>query len=80
MLHITQITLNKYFTLITIKTTSIDCLYNFVELCYNICMKKVTKYADIKKQQKIKQTKQFKDKYFEYYDDIKSHTHDVYDW
>ena len=34
-------------------------------------MKKVTKYADIKKQQKIKQTKQFKDKYFEYYDDIK---------
>lgn len=43
-------------------------------------MKKVTKYADIKKQQKIKQTKQFKDKYFEYYDDIKSHTHNVYDW
>ena len=22
----------------------------------------------------------FKERYFEYYDDIKSHTHDVYDW
>ncbi len=26
------------------------------------------------------QTKDFKNKYFAYYDDIKSHTHDVYDW
>jgi len=43
-------------------------------------MKKVAKYSDIKKQQKINQTKQFKNKYFEFYDDIKSHTHDVYDW
>ena len=43
-------------------------------------MKKTKKYSDIKKQQKINQTKQFKNKYFEYYDDIKSHTHDVYDW
>lgn len=43
-------------------------------------MKKDTKYTDIKKQQQLKQTKQFKDKYFEYYDDIKSHTHRVYDW
>ena len=22
----------------------------------------------------------FKERYFEYYDDVKSHTHDVYDW
>jgi len=28
----------------------------------------------------IKQTKQFKDKYFAYYDDVKSNTHEVYDW
>jgi len=37
-------------------------------------------YKNIKKQQKLKQTKQFKNSYFEFYDDIKSHTHDVYDW
>jgi len=43
-------------------------------------MEQNKKYTEIKKLQKIKQTKQFKDKYFEFYDDIKSHTHDVYDW
>lgn len=43
-------------------------------------MEQKKKYSEIKKQQKAKQTKQFKEKYFEYYDDIKSHTHDVYDW
>ena len=35
---------------------------------------------NIKQTKKIKETKKFKEKYFEYYDDIKSHTHDVYDW
>ena len=29
---------------------------------------------------KNKETKKFKEKYYEYYDDIKSHTHNVYDW
>ena len=42
-------------------------------------MKKKT-YKTIKKEKKNKETKQFKEKYFEYYDDIKSHTHNVYDW
>lgn len=48
-----------------------------------MCMKeikKTTKYSDIKKQQKKNEAKKFKEKYFEYYDDIKSHTHNVYDW
>ncbi len=26
------------------------------------------------------QTEQFKNKYFDFYDDIKSHTHKRYDW
>ena len=43
-------------------------------------MDKKKNYNEIKKQQKLKQTKQFKNNYFEFYDDIKSHTHDVYDW
>ncbi len=30
--------------------------------------------------QNNKQTSDFKRKYFEFYDDIKSPTHDVYDW
>ena len=33
-----------------------------------------------KKKKELLATKKFKEKYFEYYDDIKSHTHDVYDW
>ena len=43
-------------------------------------MEKKTSYKEIKKQQRLKQAKQFKNSYFEFYDDIKSHTHDVYDW
>ena len=43
-------------------------------------MKQEKKYSTIKKQQKKKDTKKFKEKYFEFYDDVKSHTHDVYDW
>ena len=35
---------------------------------------------DDKKKRQIEETKKFKQKYFEFYDDIKSHTHDVYDW
>ena len=31
------------------------------------------------KKKKLAETKKFKEKYFEFYDDIKSHTHDVYD-
>ena len=33
-----------------------------------------------KKKQEEKKTKKFKEDYYTYYDDIKSHTHDVYDW
>lgn len=32
------------------------------------------------KKTKNPDTKKFKEKYFEQYDDIKSHTNDVYDW
>lgn len=34
----------------------------------------------MKKQSKKNETKKFKEKYFEYYDDVKSHTHKIYDW
>ncbi len=37
-------------------------------------------YKEIQEAKKRAETKRFKEKYFEYYDDIKSHTHDVYDW
>lgn len=43
-------------------------------------MKENKKYSAIKKQQNANNTKKFKEKYFEYYDDVKSHTHNVYDW
>lgn len=34
-----------------------------------------------KKENKRKNSNQkFKDSYFAFYDDVKSHTHDVYDW
>jgi len=37
-------------------------------------------YKEIKNKQNATSAKKFKEKYFEYYDDVKSHTHDVYDW
>lgn len=49
-------------------------------ICYHKHMKTKKKYSEIKKNKKAKDTKKFKEKYFEFYDDIKSHTHDVYDW
>jgi len=33
-----------------------------------------------KKKKKSKETQKFKEKYFDYYDDVKSHTHKIYDW
>ena len=33
-----------------------------------------------KKDQEKQKLKKFKEDYYAYYDDIKSHTHDVYDW
>lgn len=41
-------------------------------------MKKTTE--ELKKKQKQAETKKFKESYYSYYDDVKSHTHDVYDW
>lgn len=35
---------------------------------------------DKKKNIKLNETKKFKEKYYDYYDDVKSHTHNVYDW
>ena len=35
---------------------------------------------DKKTKQKKNETKKFKEKYFEFYDDVKSHTHNIYDW
>ena len=33
-----------------------------------------------KKKKQTEQNKKFKDDYFAYYDDVKSHTHKVVDW
>ena len=33
-----------------------------------------------KRKKELQETKRFKEKYFDYYDDIKSHTHKRYDW
>ena len=33
-----------------------------------------------KRKKELQETKKFKEKYFDYYDDIKSHTHKKYDW
>jgi len=38
----------------------------------------MTKQEKLKKQ--LAETKKFKEKYFEYYDDIKTHTMTKYDW
>lgn len=43
-------------------------------------MKKKTSLKQIKNQQELNKTKKLKQQYFDFYDDIKSHTHDVYDW
>ena len=42
--------------------------------------KKKLTYVEIKKQQELAKTKREKEKYFEYYDDVKSHTHKIIDW
>lgn len=33
-----------------------------------------------RKTNKNSETQKFKEKYFEYYDDVKSHTHKIVDW
>lgn len=38
------------------------------------------KSNDKKTKKQKEELKKFKDKYFEYYDDVKSHTHKIYDW
>lgn len=45
-------------------------------------MEKNTQKAiqQIKQKKKLEETKKFKDVYYNYYDDVKSHTHQVYDW
>lgn len=42
--------------------------------------KKKPTYAQIKHKQQLEKTKRDKEKYFEYYDDIKSNTHKIIDW
>lgn len=42
--------------------------------------KKKLTYAQIKRKQQLEKTKRDKEKYFEYYDDIKSNTHKIIDW
>lgn len=37
-------------------------------------------YTQIKRQQELAKTRRDKEKYFEYYDDIKSNTHKIIDW
>ena len=43
---------------------------------YNLIMKP----NDKNKKKQAEQMKKFKEKYFDYYDDVKSHTHKIYDW
>jgi alpha-beta hydrolase superfamily lysophospholipase len=43
-------------------------------------LKKGKKVSPKKENKKLAQTQVFKNRYFEFYDDVKSHTHDVYDW
>ena len=38
------------------------------------------KQKKLKENEKKKQNQKFKDEYFSYYDDVKSHTHNVVDW
>mgnify|MGYP004454291167 CR=1 FL=1 len=33
-----------------------------------------------KRKKALEETKKFKEKYFEYYDDVKTHTRPKYDW
>lgn len=33
-----------------------------------------------KRKKELQETKKFKEKYFDFYDDVKSHTHKRYDW
>lgn len=42
--------------------------------------KKKLTYAQIKRQQQLEKTKRDKEKYFEFYDDVKSSTHKIIDW
>lgn len=42
--------------------------------------KKKKTYKEIKREQELAKVKKEKQQYFAYYDDIKSHTHDVVDW
>lgn len=35
---------------------------------------------DIKNKKQLEDMKKFKSSYYDYYDDVKSHTHQVYDW
>lgn len=35
---------------------------------------------ELKKKQEEQKRKQFKEQYFDFYDDVKSHTHRRYDW
>lgn len=42
--------------------------------------KKQKTYKEIKKEQALQKTIREKQKYFDYYDDVKSHTHKVIDW
>lgn len=38
------------------------------------------KTTNQKKKKQNEATKKFKQNYYDFYDDVKSHTHDVYDW
>ena len=51
-----------------------------IEKSIELRLPKQTSTKQIKHSQNLKQTKQFKAKYFDYYDDVKSNTHEVYDW
>lgn len=76
----------KQQTEILAKSTQCDVIEILNQADYELALSKIKKSVMLRlpKQKldnkSLKQTKQFKDKYFDYYDDVKSNTHDVYDW
>lgn len=75
------LSLSENFEIINIENTSdYEKALCKIENLVMLRLPKQNANKQIKNSLNLKQTKQFKAKYFDYYDDIKSNTHEVYDW
>ena len=73
--------LSNQIDVINIETSSdYEIALSKISKSVSLRLPKQIKNSAIKNNLALKQTKQFKDKYFDYYDDVKSNTHEVYDW